>query len=372
MLKKHVKKVLLIGICFSLALTVSLLLSAPQKAQAANSFAYGADIGWMKQLEDEGVKWVDDKGTQGDPLKILKDHGINSVRLRVFVDPPSNYYWFKDDTTWTMLGYSDKKGVIAAAKRAKSLGMNVMVDFHYSDVFADPGHQIKPKAWTNYTNAQLQTAVYKHTYEVMKELKNNGISPEWVQVGNEINSGIMLPNGSTNDFSTLTSFLNKGYDAVKDVSPSSKVVTHLAHGTDNGLFRWWFDNFFKNGGKTDVIGASFYPYWEGKPYWEVTGSLAYNLNDVASRYNKEVMVVEVGGDAQNTKDSYWTIYDTIKVVKNVPNGKGSGVFYWEPEAHSSVLPDKYPLGATTEVSKKVLQYTTAIDAFQNWALGKTK
>ncbi|MGG1218823.1 glycosyl hydrolase 53 family protein [Priestia endophytica] len=370
MLKKHVKKCLLIGICLSLALAGSFLISAPQKAQAENSFAYGADIGWMKQLEDEGVKWVDDKGKQKDPLKILKDHGINSVRLRVFVDPPSNYYWFKDNTTWTMLGYSDKKGVIAAAKRAKSLGMNVMVDFHYSDVFADPGHQIKPQAWTNYTNTQLQTAVYNHTYDVMKELKNNGISPEWVQVGNEINSGIMLPNGSTNDFRALTSFLNKGYDAVKDVSPSSKVVTHLAHGTDNGLFRWWFDNFFKNGGKTDVIGSSFYPYWEGKPYWEVTGSLAYNLNDIAARYNKEVMVVEVGGDAQNTKDSYWTIYDTIKVVKNVPNGKGTGVFYWEPEAHSSVLPDKYPLGATTEVSKKVLQYTTAIDAFQDWAKKK--
>lgn len=336
-----------------------------QKAEAASSFAYGADIGWMKQLEDEGVRWVDDNGQPEDPLQILKDHGINSVRLRVFVDPPSDYYWNKDGTTWTMLGYSDKAGVLAAAQRANDMGMSIMVDFHYSDVFADPGHQIKPSAWSNYNNNQLQTAVYNHTYDVMNELKNNGITPDWVQVGNEINSGIMLPNGSTDNFNALTAFLNEGYDAVKDVSPSSKVVTHLAHGDDNSLFRWWFDNFFNNGGRTDVIGVSFYPYWEGQPYWELTDDLSYNLNDMASRYNKEVMVVEVGGDESNPIDTYWTIYDTINVVKTVPNGMGTGVFYWEPEGHSSVLPDGYQVGATREVAPNVLQYTTAIDAFSD-------
>lgn len=131
----------------------------------------------------------------------------------------------------------------------------------------------------------------------------------------------------------------------------------------NCLFRWWFDQFFSNGGKTDVIGVSFYPYWDGQPYWEITDELSYNLNDIASRYNKEVMVVEVGGDESNPNDSYWTINDTINVVKSVPNGKGIGVFYWEPQSHSSVLPDGYPLGATKEVATNVLQYTTAIDAF---------
>lgn len=119
-----------------------------------------------------------------------------------------------------------------------------------------------------------------------------------------MNSGILLPDGSTNDFSKLTGLLNKGYDAVKSVSPATKVISHLAHGTDNSLFRWWFDQFFKNGGKTDIIGVSFYPYWEGKPYWELTGHLSSNLNDIASRYNKEVMVVELGGDENNPKDSY--------------------------------------------------------------------
>ncbi|MCK1991054.1 arabinogalactan endo-1,4-beta-galactosidase [Peribacillus muralis] len=367
MFKKQVKRFLVIVMGLSLALTGFASFDVSHKAEAATAFAYGADIGWMKQMEDEGVSWVDDNGKPEDALQILKDHGINSVRLRVFVNPPSDYYWLKDGTTWTMLGYSDKAGVLAAAKRAKALGMRIMVDFHYSDVFADPGHQTKPNAWTNYTNAQLQTAVYNHTYDVMSELKSNGIYPDWVQVGNEMNSGIMLPDGSTDNFSKLTAFLNKGYDAVKAVSPASKVVSHLAHGTNNSQFKWWFDNFFSNGGKTDVIGASFYPYWDGQPYWEITDELSYNLNDMASRYSKEVMVVEVGGDEKNPKDSYWTINDTIKVVKAVPNGKGIGVFYWEPQAHSSVLSDGYSLGATTEVSTNVLKYTTAIDAFSDAA-----
>lgn len=293
----------------------------------------------------------------------MKDKGINSVRLRVFVNPPSNYYWLKDGVTMTMLGYSDTAGVLAAAQRAKALGMSIMVDFHYSDVFADPGHQIKPAAWNSYNDTQLQNAVYTHTYNVMTTLANNNIYPDWVQVGNEMNSGILLPSGSTNNFAKLTALLNKGYDAVKAVSPSSKVISHLAHGTDNSLFRWWFDNFFANSGKTDVIGMSFYPYWEGQAYWQLTGALSTNLNDMAARYSKEVMVVEVGGLETNPTDSYWTIYDTIQAVKAVPNGKGTGVFYWEPAAHSSVLPDEYPLGATSVVSTKVLKFTTALDAF---------
>lgn len=356
-----------LSIMFSILLFIS-FFTGPEKAEAGPNFANGADIGWLKQLEDEGVSWVDDNGAAEDPLIILKDHGINAVRLRVFVDPPSNFYWEKDGTTMTMLGYSDKTGVINAAKRAQELGMKVMVDFHYSDVFADPGHQIKPNAWSNYSFTQLEAAVYNHTYDVMNDLKNNGIYPEWVQVGNEMNPGILLPSGSTTNFSNLTTFLNKGYDAVKAVSPSSKVVSHLAHGTDNSLFRWWFDNFFANGGKTDVIGMSFYPYWDGENYWDVTDDLAFNLNDMASRYNKEVMVVEVGGEETNPTDTYWTIFETINLVKAVPNNKGIGVFYWEPQGNSSVLPDGYHLGATVEIAPNVLQYTNAIDAFRDASL----
>lgn len=359
--RKHLIRFLLIGF----SSFVILFFALSKEIEANSNFALGADIGWMKQLEDEGVKWLDDFGVQQDPLQILKEHGINAVRLRVFVNPPSNYYWLKDGTTWTMLGYSDKNGVIEAAQRAKALGMDVMVDFHYSDVFADPGHQYKPSAWESHNFNQLQASVYSHTLDVLTELGQYGITPKWVQVGNEINTGILHPSGSTNNFGQLTALLNSGYDAVKDVNPSIKVITHLADGDDNSLFRWWFDQFFQNGGKTDIIGMSFYPYWAGEPYWELVDDLEYNLNDMVSRYDKEVMVVEVGGEDVSPEESYWTIKETINAVDSVPNGKGLGVFYWEPQANSSVLPDQYALGATRVVTNNTLQYTLAIDAFSD-------
>lgn len=350
---------------FGTFLVILFTVFLPVEAASANTgFAYGADIGWMKQLEDEGVVWQSDGGVPADPLQIMKDHGVESVRLRVFVNPDASAYWNKDGTTWTMLGYTDKNSVVAAAVRAQALGMRVMVDFHYSDVFADPGHQIKPAAWENYSVSQLATAVYDHTQEVMTALVNAGVTPAWVQVGNEMNSGILLPEGGTGNFATLAQLLNAGYDAVKAVSPTSKVVSHLAHGTDNASSRWFFDNFLTTySGKTDVLGFSFYPYWEGQPYWELMGALEYNLNDMASRYGKEVMVVEVGGLESSPDESYWTIWETINAVKNVPDSMGTGVFYWEPAANSSVLPDGYALGATSVVATDVLQFTQAIDAF---------
>ncbi|MEH0834131.1 glycosyl hydrolase 53 family protein [Pectobacterium cacticida] len=333
-------------------------------AKAAPPFAYGADIGWVKQLEDRGVRWLDDAGSQRDVLQILRDHGINAVRLRVFVNPAANALWNSYKTTWTMLGYSDKNRVVEAALRAKAMGMRVMVDFHYSDVFADPARQQKPAAWANYNLRQLTSAVYNHTHEVMTTLVSAGVTPEWVQVGNEMNSGILLPEGSINRFADLTQLLNSGYDAVKAVSPSTKVISHLAHGNNNSNARWFFDNFLtKHGGKTDVIGFSFYPHWEGKNYWEITGDLANNLNDMARRYGKEVMVVEIGGLESKPEDSYWTVKNTIDLVKAVPGNKGIGVFYWEPAANANVLTDGYALGATKLVSANTLQFTRTVDAF---------
>lgn len=330
------------------------------------NFAYGSDIGWIKQLQDEGVTWQNDNGEASDPLLILKDHGINSVRLRVFVNPDPTAYWHKNNKTWTMLGYTDKVRVIEAANRAQQLGMRVMVDFHYSDVFADPAIQYKPAAWVGMSIDQLVVAISNHTRDVMSDLIAEGVTPEWVQVGNEIDNGILLPEGSPNNFAHLTSMLNAGYDAVKAISPSSKVITHLSKGTDNSKSRWFFDNFLTtHGGKTDIIGFSFYPYWLGQDYWNVMDALSKNLNDMAARYNKEVMVVETGGAESNPTDSYWTVKETIKAVKAVPNNKGLGVFYWEPTANSSVLPDGYSLGATKKIDDKILKFTIALDAFND-------
>lgn len=204
----------------------------------------------------------------------------------------------------------------------------------------------------------------------MTSLANAGIYPEWVQVGNENNSGMLWPYGyiwngsSTPDVTNWVSFINKGYEAVKKVSPSSKVIIHLAEGHENELFRTIFDSLTTAEANYDVIGMSYYPYWADMDYKDSIDELSYNLNDMASRYNKEVMVCEVGGLDSDETESYNLIKAVINAVMEVPNNKGLGVFYWEPAVTSSVLPDEYPLGACKEVSTNTLKFTTALDAFK--------
>lgn len=370
-MKRIVKSIALI-MCF--IMTSMIMEGTFQKentVKAATSFAYGADVGWLNQLENSGVTWQDDYGYTNDALQILKDHGVDSIRLRLFVNPPSDFTWTKNDKTTCILGYTDTAALLYMAQRANNMGFRIMVDFHYSDHFADPEYQDIPSAWASHTFTQLKQDVYDHTYYIMSQLASKGIYPEWVQVGNEVNSGILLPYGqSSNNFSQLTQLLNSGYDAVKAVSSSTKVVTHLANGHNNVTFRWFFDNFITTyGGKTDVIGMSYYPYWIGSDYTASIAALQTNLNDMASRYGKEVMVCEVGGLESAATNSYNLLKATLDAVKAVPNSKGIGMFYWEPEANSSVLPDSYSLGATSVVSDKILKFTNAIDAFYDSRYG---
>ncbi|MGN0145094.1 MAG: glycosyl hydrolase 53 family protein [Clostridium sp.] len=369
MFKKCLKLLFTFVMCCLLSFS-EIIFSAPDKADAYSNFASGADIGWVNQLESKGIKWVNDYGYNEDVLKILKDHGVDSVRLRVFVNPPQDGMWYSQKGT-VMLGYCDKNSVVSMAKRAKNMGFRIMIDFHYSDYFADPAIQDIPSAWKNHSFSQLQDDVYNHTYDVMSSLAREGIYPEWVQVGNEINSGMLLPqgsiwkSGSTPDTKNLSQLINKGYDAVKNVSSSSKVIIHLANGHDNSLFRRVFDSLTYNGTKFDVIGMSYYPYWIGSKYTDNIDKLAYNLNDMASRYNKEVMVCEVGGLTTESTESYNLVKATIEKVKAVPNSKGIGVFYWEPCSSPDVLPDSYPLGACTKISDNTLKFNDAINAFKN-------
>lgn len=335
---------------------------------ASDNMAYGADVGWLSQLEDHGVTWVDDNGEQKDPILLLKEKGINAIRIRAFVKPNTDFKWTKLDGTTCWLGYNDTKGVLYTAKRAEELGMDVMIVLHYSDHFADPMYQDVPSEWKNATASELEKYVYDYTYYLMTQLANEGVYPKWVQVGNEINGGILHPYGnSTNNFKQLAAYLNSGYNAVKAVSPDSKVVTHLANlgNLDVGAsddFTWFLDNFINTyGGKTDIIGMSYYPYWIGKN--DIEG-LSQNLYELSQKYNKEVMVVETGGDAGNPQETYDLLRKEINALKSVPGNKGAGIFYWEPEAHASLLPDQYPLGATELVGDKILKYTSALDAFK--------
>lgn len=221
------------------------------------------------------------------------------------------------------------------ALRAQKMGMRVMIDFHYSDSWADPGKQYKPKAWADHPFPQLLNDLYNHTFEVLDTLKSTGIIPEWVQIGNEIPGGMLWPDGSTQHWPQLAQLLNKGYEATKAVDPSMKVIVHIDQGSDNMRFRYFFDSATAHRVKYDVIGLSYYPYWLKSDYKTTINDLRNNLLDLVSRYGKEVMVVEVGEDYTKVQETYDMLVEVIKAVKAVPDQKGLGVIYWEPQGANS-------------------------------------
>ena len=323
----------------------------PEPTPIASTFVFskGADVGWLPQMEATGYKFYDIDGTQKDCLQLLKDRGMNTIRLRVWVNPSND----------KASGHCSPAETVVMAVRAQKMGMRIMIDFHYSDTWADPGHQTKPADWDNHTFAELQNDVYKHTFDVLAALKSAGVTPEWVQIGNEIPGGMLWPEGSTSNWSQLAQLLNRGYDATKAIDPSIKVIVHVDQGNNNSRFRWFFDNITANSVKYDIIGMSYYPYWIKSDYTTTIVDLENNLKDMVSRYGKEVMVVEVGGDytlVQNTKD---LLVAVINAVKAVPNNKGLGVIYWEPEGEKSW--SGYQLSAWQSDGKP----SPALDAFKN-------
>ena len=312
------------------------------------AFAKGADVSWLPQMEATGYRFYDTDGKEKDCLQLLKERGMNTIRLRVFVNPSQD----------KASGHCSKEETVAMALRAQKAKMRIMIDFHYSDTWADPAKQAKPAAWANLSFDALQNKVYEHTFDVLTALKKAGVTPEWVQVGNEIPGGMLWPDGSTNNWAQLAQLLNKGYEATKAVNAKIKVIVHVDEGNNNEKFRWFFDKATEHQVKYDVIGLSYYPFWIKKDYSETIADLQKNLNDMASRYQKEVMVVEVGGvdeQVQNTKE---LIAATIKAVRAVPNNKGLGVLYWEPQGAKSW--SGYGLSAWQQDGKP----SPALDAFK--------
>ncbi|MFH9825309.1 arabinogalactan endo-beta-1,4-galactanase [Streptomyces bobili] len=293
----------------------------------------GADISSLPKSEAKGGVYRTASGTTGDPVTILKNAGMNYARLKVWVNPAD--------------GYNNKARVLAAAKRVKAAGQKLLVDFHYSDTWADPGAQSKPSAWAGHSYSQLKTDVYNHTYDVLNALKAQGTTADMVQVGNEINGGMLWNEGSTSNWGQLAGLLNSGYDAVKAVNSSTPVALHLAKGGDLTGTRWWFDSAVSNGVKFDTIGLSFYGYWHG-----TLADFQTTLDDAAARYGKPVFVAETAYPFRlDSDDSFENIIDlsselvagypatpagqlawmnsVASIVEAVPNGRGLGVFYWE-------------------------------------------
>ncbi|HTF98411.1 MAG TPA: glycosyl hydrolase 53 family protein [Cellvibrio sp.] len=333
--------------------------SAPASSQAASSsslatlpshFILGADLSWVSEMEANGINLYNRAGEQRDPFVLVKELGASAIRLRVWVSPEGGWY-------------NSLQDVVAKAKRAKANGQQVMIDFHYSDTWADPGKQFIPKDWVGSDLDAMKTALASHTRAVLLALKDEAITPTWVQVGNETNDGFLWdlarpskePRATTiKNYAELT---NTGYDTVKEVFPDAKVIVHLANCHLNGNFRWIFDGLKNNGGKFDIIGASSYPVADTTISWQtITSDCLSNLNDMVDRYQVPVMLTEVGLPWDHT-EAKAIISDLITKVAQVKNQQGLGVFYWEPLAHNGWK--GYTLGAFDDSGKPA----AAMEAF---------
>lgn len=329
------------------------------------------DLGWVSQLESKGVYWIDESGNKADPIEALKAMGANAVRLRVFVNPPKDAYWRKPQKEVggrriggeeCMLGFCDKESVLEMAKRVKSHDLGLMIDFHYSDYFADSVFQDIPKEWENDSFGEMTDRVAQHTKEVLGLLGAHDIYPDWVQVGNEINPGILLPMGSiTENPAQLIAFLNEGYKAVKACCPACSVITHIAEGHDYNLCTRFFDVFFAYGGQTDIMGLSYYPYWARITHDEE--KLQDDMARLVEKYKKPLMLCEIGGPENEEEETYQMLAGAVRAVKAVPDRQGLGIFYWEPEVGASLLPDHYILGAARLVKENCLQFTKVMGAY---------
>lgn len=301
----------------------------------------GMDVSMIMELESYGASYYLN-GKKEDLFCLLKTCGVNMVRLRIWPDP------YDEEGNPYGGGMNDLKTTIEIAKRVVENGMEIMLDFHYSDFWADPSKQVKPKAWKALSGKELETAVYLHTVDTLKALRNQKLIPAMVQVGNEITKGLLWPDGYVDQTERMAALLQAGIKGVREECPNAKIVLHLDFGTDNRMYRQWFDRIEPYALDFDVIGMSYYPHWNGS-----LQLLSDNMNDISSRYGKEVLVAETSiGYTTDTLGCKGIVYseeqekatgypatmegqeaflrELYRTVRNVQNKKGIGVFYWEP------------------------------------------
>jgi len=288
------------------------------------AFAKGVDISWVTEMEKKKYKFYTASGTEMECTALMKELGANAVRYRVWVNPSD--------------GWCNKADVLVKAKRAQALGLAIMIDFHYSDSWADPSKQNPPAAWKNMDADAMASALAAHTKDVLQALKEAQVDVAWVQVGNETNTGMCLPVGAVSNGNTagFVKLANAGYDAVKAIYPSALVITHHSNAQDLAKNQWFYDLVIKGGAKFDMIGLSLYPsYWDDKkkayPDWSTyCESAVSNFQRLHTYFNKPVMLVEFGMPASEVVKSKAALQYVLDGVKSYDWFKG--VFYWEPEA----------------------------------------
>ncbi len=305
-------------------------------------FVKGMDVSMLKELEQHGAVYYLN-GEERDLFKIMKVSGANLVRLRLWNSP------YSETGEPYGGGTNDFETTLELAKRADTQGLDIMLDFHYSDFWADPAKQFKPKAWENLKPEQLKEAVYCYTRDILNKMKQQNINPVVVQVGNEITNGLLWPEGRVENLEMMAELLKSGIRGVRETVPDAKILLHLDFGTDNKLYRRWFGAIEPYQLDFDMIGMSYYPFWNGS-----LESLIYNMNDISRTYDKDVLVAETSiGYTTDTLGCNGIVFseeleknteypatkegqelflkDLCKAVRNVENGRGVGIVYWEPE-----------------------------------------
>ncbi|MGF7144543.1 arabinogalactan endo-1,4-beta-galactosidase [Anaerotaenia torta] len=304
------------------------------------SFIKGMDVSMVKELEEHGAKYYLN-GEKKDLFEILKECGVNLIRLRLWNDPYS--------TSGEAYGggTNDIDTTIELAKRILSHDMEFMLDFHYSDFWADPAKQYKPKAWENLSGSELETAVYHYTIDTLSKLKEKDVLPSVVQIGNEITNGLLWPDGKSDNTEGMASLLKAGISAVKEFDPNIKILLHLDFGTDNEMYRKWFTNIAPYDLEFDIIGMSYYPYWNGS-----IEDLVQNMNDISQTFQKDVLVAEtaigyttdslgcnglVFSEEMEKKAGFPAtkagqeqfLKELCDGIRKVKNHRGIGIIYWE-------------------------------------------
>lgn len=319
-------------------------------------FIRGADVSMIAQIEAMGGRFRRDDGRIGDPFAILRDHGVNWIRLRLWNHPYLTTATVIDGIAYpagTAVGggNDDLRTVIGLARQAKALGLKVLLDFHYSDFWADPRHQRTPAAWAGLAAPQLERALAEYTAKVLREMRAAGAAPDMVQIGNEINNGMLWPVGRVTPgprgYNELIRLLDSAARAVREADPGAKIMIHIA---DNGTeaVEAFFDAVSPHV-DFDLIGLSYYPYWQG-----TIAELKATLDAVAARYDKPVVIAEtayaytdrnadrtpnsfsgtdpsVGGFPVSVEGQATEIRDVMAALAEVPDHRGLGLFYWEPD-----------------------------------------
>ena len=278
----------------------------------------GADISFLPQLEDRGMKFYEN-GVEKDAIVILAGHGFNTIRLRIFVNP-ENENGYAPGKGYCGLEYTGKM-----ARRARDAGMKILLNFHYSDYWADPQQQNKPLKWNHLSYDSLLITLRKYTHDVVQYLVDQGTRPDMVQIGNEINHGMLWPEGHIGQLDQLAGLLKAGVAGVMDVDPSIIIMMHIALGGQNEEAVFWLDNMIARGVEFDILGLSYYPRWHG-----TLDDLDHNMRDLVDRYNKDLNVVEYSQFKNAIHD----------IVFSLPDNYGKGTCIWEPLNFWSALFDR--------------------------------